>query len=92
MPAPVSIRQETRADHVAVGALIEGAFATLEISDQTEHLLVERLRTSPEFVPELSLVAERDGQICGHILFTRVQLADGQSALSLAPLSVLPEL
>ena len=88
------IRPETSADHAAVFDLTERAFRDMDISDHSEHLLVERLRKSSAFVPELSLVAETAGKIVGHILFTEVQIVqEGQewTALALAPVSVLPE-
>lgn len=42
------------------------------------------------FIPELSLVAEADGKIVGHIMFTKA-MVNGKTVLALAPLSVLPE-
>lgn len=47
------------------------------------------LRKSGAFVPGLSLVAETDGILAGHILFTEIRIG-GRTALALAPLSVLP--
>ena len=87
---PFMIREETPADHAAVYALIKTAFADTEYSDGTEQDLVERLRRCDAFIPELSLVAEKDGKIVGHILFTKITI-DGVDALCLAPVSVLPE-
>ena len=67
----------------------------MEMSDHDEHLLVQRLRSSPEFIPELSLVAEHETDgIVGHILLSPVHLvneAGAVRALALAPVSVLPE-
>lgn len=48
------------------------------------------LRKSKAFVPELSLVAEIDGEIVGHILFTEITIG-GDIALALAPVSVSPD-
>ncbi|MCD8391952.1 MAG: N-acetyltransferase, partial [Cloacibacillus porcorum] len=69
---------------------MERAFENAEHRDGTEHELVARLRKSGVFVPELSLVAEEEGRIVGHIMFTRIGLGEAR-ALALAPLSVLPE-
>ncbi len=55
----VIVRKEQESDFPCVFALIESAFATMEESDHREHFLVERIRRSGGFVPELSLVAEQ---------------------------------
>ena len=91
---PLHIRQETLDDHQNVFELIKAAFEGEEFSDQTEHYLVERLRKSEVFIPELSLVAELKGEIVGHILFTKIIIQNGEEefeSLALAPVSVLPE-
>ncbi|MEL7225746.1 MAG: N-acetyltransferase [Cyanobacteria bacterium J06576_12] len=89
----IHIRQETTADHQQVFELIEAAFAEVEYSDQSEHHLVKRLRKSDAFIPELSLVAEKGGELVGHILLTRIAIVNGEQrspSLALAPVSVLP--
>ena len=65
------IRKETNSDYPAVYALIKEAFQSAEHSDGTEQDLVVSLRSSRAFIPELSLVAEINGRIAGHILFTK---------------------
>lgn len=87
------IRQETPGDHPAVFELLTAAFANEPMSDQREQFLVERLRRAPEFVPELSLVAERKETIVGYILLTEISIENGRESypsLSLAPVAVLP--
>ena len=89
----IHIRQETPADYEAVHALVKAAFANVPYSDQSEHLLVERLRKSEAFIPQLSLVAEVDQELVGHILLTRIVIKnEGHTtpSLALAPVSVLP--
>lgn len=84
------IRQEKAEDYAAVYTVVKKAFETAERSDGNEHELVNSLRKSNSFIPELSLVAVENGNTVGHILFTRAHV--GESAvLALAPLSVLPE-
>ena len=59
-----------------------------------EARLVENLRRSPDFLPELSLVASADGEIVGHILFNVVTIHSDRgnlTALGLGPLSVRPD-
>lgn len=83
------IRQETPADRVAVEALVRAAFATAACSDGQEHALVARLRQSTAFIPELSLVAEQNGELAGYALFTKARVGV-RTVLALAPLAVLP--
>ena len=94
MNQTVSIRKETPDDYDRVIELTEKAFETLEISDHNEGKLVDKLREAPTFIDELSLVAELNGQIVGHILFTPIIIDNGLQqfqSLVLAPVSVLPE-
>ncbi len=91
---PIKIRPETSVDHPEVAEIIEAAFRHDEHSDHQEQLLVERLRHSASFVPELAMVAETDGRLVGHILLTKVKIKNGTAeypSLALAPVSVLPE-
>lgn len=89
------IRQEEKKDYQQVFELTEEAFRDMEESDHQEHFLVEKLRKSEAFIPELSLVAEdENGKISGHILLTRIKIvSDSESfeSLGLAPVSVKPE-
>jgi putative acetyltransferase len=61
---------------------------------ETEALLVDRIRDSPEYVPEMALVAEVDGEIVGHVMISHAVLRndDGDRRICmLSPLAVLPE-
>ena len=84
------IRQETEQDFEQVNQLIKKAFENVEHSDGKEHLLVAELRKSDAFIPKLSLVAEEEGRIVGHILLTEGKVGD-ETVLMLAPLSVRRE-
>lgn len=87
-----SIRKEIPSDHEAVFKVIEDAFRDEEYSDHQEQFLVERLRKSEAFVPELSLVATIDSRIVGHILLTKISIkgeVQEVPSLALAPVSVL---
>lgn len=70
--------------------VIKEAFTNAEHSDGNEHELVTKLRKSDSFISQLSLVAEINGKIVGHILFTKA-IVGNNIVLVLAPLSVLPE-
>ncbi|MFH6605188.1 GNAT family N-acetyltransferase [Maribacter algicola] len=88
------IRKERLDDLKTVFNLIEKAFENEQISDHKEQFLVERLRRSNAFIPELSMVAETNNKIVGHILLTKLKIKNGQNefdSLTLAPVSVLPE-
>ncbi len=85
-----AIRQEQPSDYKIIHKVVKKAFESTEHSDGNEQELVIMLRKSEAYIPELSLVAEIDGSIVGHIMFTRAKVGD-ESVLALAPLSVLPE-
>ena len=86
---PILIRRETPQDFNAVYQVVKEAFASAEHSDGDEQDLVCRLRKSAAFIPELSLVAETDGNIIGFIMFTKLKVGNTVQ-LALAPLAVLP--
>jgi predicted N-acetyltransferase YhbS len=89
----VTIRQEKPEDYHSVAMLIENAFRTEHFSDHQEQFLVDRLRKSTEFIPELSMVAEINNDVVGHILLTKINInSDSISyeSLALAPVSVTP--
>lgn len=68
------IRQERKEDYKEVYELIREAFASAEHADGNEQDLTEALRKGNAFIPELSLVAEIDGKLAGHILFTKANI------------------
>jgi putative acetyltransferase len=82
------VRPERPGDAAAIRRVTEAAFG-----QPAEGALVDALRGTAAFIPALSLVAEQGAQIVGHILFSRVQVVDGDvqnPALALAPMAVLP--
>lgn len=95
MKENIQIRKEEEKDYLCVHDLITQAFRYVKESDHCEQYLVERLRQSDAFVPELSLVAETDEKkIVGYILLTKVEIVSKDSvtpSLAVAPLAVLPE-
>jgi putative acetyltransferase len=83
------IRSETSADVGAIAEVTAAAFKTLAISNQTEQYIIAALRAAN--VLTLSLVAEADGRIVGHIAFSPVTISDGSPDwYGLGPISVLP--
>jgi putative acetyltransferase len=84
------IRNETDADIGAITEVTLAAFETLEISNHTEQFIIEALRAAKALT--VSLVAELDGRVIGHIAFSPVTISDGtRNWYGLGPVSVLPE-
>ncbi len=84
------IRKETTSDIEAISQVTTAAFRTLPISNHTEQFIIEALRTAGALT--LSLVAEIDGRVVGHVAFSPVIISDGaKDWYGLGPVSVLPE-
>jgi len=90
MKPKIMIRKETPHDAEAIREVTIAAFKTLPISQHTEQFIIEALRAAKALT--LSLVAEMEGRVIGHIAFSPVTLSDGtQDWYGLGPVSVLPE-
>jgi putative acetyltransferase len=90
MNPKIVIRNETDADIATITEVTIAAFETLEISNHTEQFIIEALRAAKALT--LSLVAELDGRVIGHIAFSPVIISDGtRNWYGLGPVSVLPE-
>ncbi len=88
MNRKVVIRSETDADISAISEVTIAAFKTLKISNHTEQFIIEALRAAKALT--VSLVAEVDGRIVGHIAFSPVTISDGtRNWYGLGPFSVL---
>lgn len=84
------IRGETDADVNAIAKVTIAAFKTLKISNQTEQFIITSLRKAKALA--LSLVAEVEGNVIGHIAFSPITISDGTpNWYGLGPVSVLPE-
>ncbi|MCV9997052.1 N-acetyltransferase [Pararhizobium sp. YC-54] len=82
-------RFESPADIAAIRAVTIAAFKDHPHSDQTEHLIVDRLRHAGAL--SISLVTEVNDDVVGHIAFSPVELSDGSKDwFGLGPVSVLP--
>jgi putative acetyltransferase len=83
------IRQASPDDHESVRVVVAAAFGSA-----TEADLVDRIRASPEYVPEMDLVAEVDGVLVGHVMISGAVIEnDGgrRPIVMLSPLAVAPE-
>ena len=68
----MTIRPERPDEYDAIYELIRVAFRTAHRSDGTEQDYANALRAVEGYIPELALVAEQDGELIGHVMFTRV--------------------
>ncbi|MET0827543.1 MAG: N-acetyltransferase [Acidimicrobiales bacterium] len=88
------IRRERPGDTAAARAVQVAAFAAAaaEGDEPVEAGLLDELRRDDGWMPELSFVAEVDGEVVGHVVCTRGTVgADRRPALGLGPIGVLPE-
>ena len=85
------VRRERPVDEAAARRVQVEAFATAGAGEPVEAGLLDRLRADPGWIPELSLVAEVDGEVVGHVVCTRGGVGDGSApAVGLGPIGVLP--
>ncbi len=92
----ISIRNENENDYRIVEELTREAFWNLYVPGCCEHFVLHNLRNSPDFIPELDFIAQKDGKIVGHIVYTRgiIQAEQGQKkeVICFGPVSVPPAL
>ncbi|MEH2053970.1 GNAT family N-acetyltransferase [Nostoc sp.] len=84
----INIRYETLADYTRIAEV-----NTLAFEQENEAKLVEEIRRSDRYISELSLVAEVENVVVGHILFSYIDLVGEETlqVLGLAPLAVHPQ-
>jgi putative acetyltransferase len=84
----ITVRPEAADDARAIDVVHISAFA-----GEAEARLISALRESSSYNRELSLVAELNGRIVGHVLLSRALLrteGDEKNVLVLGPMSVVP--
>jgi putative acetyltransferase len=82
----VIVRAERDADYAEIFAVVDAAFGDEPVAE-----LVDALRVTPGYLPDLALVAEEDGEVVGHVMFTHTRLDTGKRILMLSPLAVRPD-
>jgi putative acetyltransferase len=90
MNPKIVIRNEMDDDVSTITEVTIAAFKTLAISNHTEQFIIEALRAADALT--VSLVAEVNGRVIGHIAFSPMTISDGTpNWYGLGPVSVLPE-
>jgi putative acetyltransferase len=84
----MNIRGETLLDYPAIAEVNILAFGK-----EDEAQIIEKIRDSDRYIPELSLVAEVEDVVVGHILFSYIDLIGEETlrVLGLAPMAVHPQ-
>jgi predicted N-acetyltransferase YhbS len=85
----ILIRKESPDDYLQITKVNDLAFG-----QENEGILINQLRESSIFIPDLSLVAEKDNEVVGHILYYPIYIIGGgikHQTLSLAPMAVTPK-
>lgn len=85
----VTLRPEAPSDATAIERVTLDAFERAPHTRHTEHLIVRALRQAGALT--VSLVAEADGEVVGHVAVSPVRVSDGAAGwFGLGPLSVSP--
>ena len=89
------IRMEQPCDFSTVENLTRESFWNVYHPGCTEHYVLHCFRDNPDFIPELSLVMEKDGKIIGHVMYSKavISLEDGGilPSWTFGPISIHPE-
>jgi putative acetyltransferase len=87
----IVIRSEGAGDEARISQVTREAFSSHQHSSHTEEYIIDALRRAGALT--LSLVAERGGEVVGHVAFSPVAISDGSAGwFGLGPVSVLPPL
>lgn len=87
---PVSIRSERSSDEQSIATITERAFRDVPYSQQTEPYIIRELRQAGAL--SVSLVAERDGDIIGHVAASPVTIEGAEGDwFGIGPISVDPD-
>lgn len=89
------IRLERKEDQRAVERLVREAFWDVYRPGCLEHYVLHRMRSHPNFIPELSFVLLRGGELIGQNVFVRalIQADDGRKipVAAMGPICIAPE-
>ena len=86
----VKLRAETAADARAIEAVIASAFRNAPHATHTERYIAAALRRAGKLT--VSLVAETDRTVIGHVAISPVSISDGATGwFGLGPVAILPQ-
>lgn len=90
-----TIRMEQPCDFRTVENLTRESFWNVYHPGCTEHYVLHCFRNNPDFIPELSLVMEKDGKIIGHVMYSKavITLENGGilPSWTFGPISIHPD-
>lgn len=91
----LEIRHETEDEHFRVEQLTREAFWNLYVPGCDEHYLVHKMRSHQDYIPKLSYIAVKSGDIVGNIMYTKsfIENEEGEriQTLSFGPICVHPD-
>lgn len=70
-----NIRNEKPTDYKAVEALVRESFWNVYRPGCAEHFVLHKMRSNPDFVPELNFVMEQNGKIIGQNVFVKTHIS-----------------
>ncbi len=90
----IKIRHENKNDYRAVEEVAREAFWNLYFPGAAEHAVVNKMRNSKDFIPELTFVIEVDGQIAGAIFYSHSKIVGSDNkeydTISFGPVFISP--
>lgn len=90
----IEIRMDTEADWYNVELMTQHAFWNKHHLGCDEHYLVHKMRKDKDYIPELSRIAVKDGQVIGYIMYSKARVVDGTDTheiITFGPLCVEPK-
>ena len=89
------IRLEKKEEYRQVESLVRESFWNVYRPGCLEHYVLHRLRSDPDFVPELDFVMEQNGTLIGQNVFMRaiIRADDGREIpiMTMGPICIAPE-
>lgn len=92
----ITIRNECPKDYRKVEEITREAFWNLYVPGCSEHWIVHKIRTHPDYLPKLSFILEADGEIAGSIFYTKSKIVTEDQGeietITFGPVSIVPSM